>query len=323
MSKRPNPVIIGGFVVGTIALIVLFVVLTGNGNFSRADRARYELIYNTSIKGLNIGAPVTLRGVKIGEVSQIKARYYPDRQDVLNSVYVDIYPDAVVQESGSENSDLPEQLIQQGFGAQLKLQSLLTGLLYIEVDLYPGKARTVTVKTDFPQIPTVPSDFESLSQDLDDMDLPGMVADLRVVVKNLKTITGGQEAQAIAITLNQALGSFDQMSRDVGSSFTAMSGQFVPMAEDIRLLANNMNRRLPETITLLNQAIHEMQNSLVVMESTATQMKDILDPQSPMFYQLEESSRDISRAARAIDSLAEMLEQQPGAILSGRKELNQ
>ena len=323
MSKRANPVLIGGFVVGTVALIILFAVLTGNGKLSRHDRVRYELVYNTSIKGLNVGAPVTLRGVKIGEVVMIKARYYADRHDVLNSVYVDIYPDSVVQEDGSDEENLPERLIQQGFGAQLKPQSLLTGLLYIELDFYPDQASSITVKTDYPQIPTVMSDLETFSKDVDDMDLPGMVSDLREVINNLKAVTASNEAQNLASTLNQALVSFDTMSREVGNSFSAMSKQFVPMAKDIRLLSDNMNRHLPETVSQLNQAIIEMQKSLVAMQDTATQMQDILDPQSPMFYQFQQSSKDISKAARAIDYLAEMLEQQPSAIWSGRKELSQ
>ncbi|WP_263078342.1 MlaD family protein [Endozoicomonas sp. Mp262] len=323
MTKRANPVLIGSFVVGTVALVILFIVLTGHGDFSRYDRLRYELIYDTSIKGLNIGAPVTLRGVKIGEVTQIKARYYPDHKNVLNAVYVDIYPDAVVQENHSDTSNLPEQLIQQGFGAQLKLQSLLTGLLYIEVDLYPNKVRSITVKTDYPQIPTVPSDLESLSRNLDNMDLPGMVADLRTVIKNLRAVTDSHEAQTLVISLGQAIGSFEKMSKDIGGSFKIMGDQFVPMAKDMRILSQTMNRHLPETISELNKVIHQMDSSLTAMGTVAVQMQDVVDPESPMFFQLEQSSKDIGRAARAIESLAAMLEQQPGAIWSGRKEVKE
>lgn len=146
MSKRANPVLIGGFVVGTVALIILFIVLAGGGQFSSFEQVRYELVYNSSIKGLNIGAPVTLRGVKIGEVATIKVRYYADRHDVLHSIHVDIYPDVVVQEDGNGEKNLPERLIEEGFSAQLKPQSLLTGLLYIELDIYDEKANSIAIK---------------------------------------------------------------------------------------------------------------------------------------------------------------------------------
>src|SRR5512136_1678967 len=71
MASRANPAVIGGFVLGAIALAVAGLVIVGGGKFFQ-HRQFWEAYFDESIKGLAIGAPVTFRGVKVGSVTDVK-----------------------------------------------------------------------------------------------------------------------------------------------------------------------------------------------------------------------------------------------------------
>ncbi|MGH7809714.1 MAG: MlaD family protein, partial [Candidatus Binatia bacterium] len=71
MSKPVNPVAIGGFTVGAIALLLAAVFIFGGGRFWRADTVRFVIFFDSSLNGLEVGAPVKMQGVKIGEVKDI------------------------------------------------------------------------------------------------------------------------------------------------------------------------------------------------------------------------------------------------------------
>ena len=73
MGKRPSAALIGGFVLGAIVLVVGTIVVLGAGRFFR-DTTEALLFFEGSVNGLERGAPVKYRGVRIGEVTDIRIR---------------------------------------------------------------------------------------------------------------------------------------------------------------------------------------------------------------------------------------------------------
>jgi len=71
MSKQANMALIGGFVVGALALVFAGVMVFGSGKFLQ-ETANYVLYFDGSLKGLNVGSPVVWKGVKIGSVTDIQ-----------------------------------------------------------------------------------------------------------------------------------------------------------------------------------------------------------------------------------------------------------
>ena len=71
MLKKHHPALIGGFVLGGIFLLFVFLlILGGQGMFT--SKVTYYLYFDKSVKGLNKGAAVMLRGVRVGQVSDIR-----------------------------------------------------------------------------------------------------------------------------------------------------------------------------------------------------------------------------------------------------------
>ncbi|MGI9273949.1 MAG: MlaD family protein [Endozoicomonas sp.] len=318
VTGKAKPVYAGIFVVVMIALAVVLSMVVGEKEFSGNNKIRYEVIYDTSIMGLNVGAPVTLRGVKIGEVSSIRAKLFNGRNEVMNSVYIDIYPDTVVRDDELDSDNLMAHLIEQGLGVKLRTQSLLTGLLYMEVDFYSAESRLVPVETRYPQIPTVPTDLESFSQGLEDMNLPELVQDMRVLIASLSRVTTSNEFQQIPANLNVALSAFQNMSIKMGQSMTDMRNEFVPMSQNMNTMSVSIEERLPETVENLNRVLKGVEKSLQSLDQTTMHLGDSLAPDSPLVYQLQRSSRDIGKSARAVQRLADMLEEQPRSVWSGK-----
>ena len=91
MSKPANKRLIGIFVLGAIALLVIAIVVLGSGKFFRKT-FKAVCFFEGSVGGLNVGAPVVFNGVRIGEVTDVVLRY--DTRDLTATipVYIEIDP---------------------------------------------------------------------------------------------------------------------------------------------------------------------------------------------------------------------------------------
>ena len=93
MSSKVSATAIGGFVVGALALVTGGAVFFGGSLFGTNNEVRAaSVIFTGSVKGLNVGAPVTLRGVKIGEVSDIGISYDSRKLEFVIPVIVTVNP---------------------------------------------------------------------------------------------------------------------------------------------------------------------------------------------------------------------------------------
>ena len=89
-----NQAVIGAFVVGAVVLAVVGVIVFGSGKmFQEVDK--FVLYFEGSVKGLNVGAPVTFRGVKIGSVTGISLRANPENLEVRIPVVIEIERDRI------------------------------------------------------------------------------------------------------------------------------------------------------------------------------------------------------------------------------------
>ncbi len=293
MSAKIRAAGIGLFVLMMISLGIGMAIFVGNGELWGQNIQRYELVFNSSVNGLEIGAPVTLKGVRIGEVSSVKARFYPKSNTPLNSISIDINPDLIhfIQETDSSLEDI---LLYSDFSAKLKTQSLLTGLLYVELDVYNDPPQTILVDTIYPQIPTVPSDLEKLN-DFNAVDFVGMADDLQKTLKNLHQFTASDEFHKIPTQLNETLVAIEDSAKTIGASANDVSGD-------------------------MQQAVASLKKSMVSVQQATAKINAHMSEDSPLIYNLNESLERIGRAATAVKQLAEMLERNPEALITGKKE---
>jgi len=135
----------------------------------------YRLVFHRSVRGLEEGAPVDLRGVVVGEVSRTGVEINPRSLEVSMLVDIRVYPERLRERLVSPLSELPQhgtlpllqRLVDVGLRAQLRSANLLTGQQYVALDFFPTAPKVkVAAKVRPPQIPSVPGSVEELQEGL-------------------------------------------------------------------------------------------------------------------------------------------------------------
>jgi paraquat-inducible protein B len=252
----------------------------------------YTMIFRESVRGLAIGAPVDLRGVTVGEVSKINIELDPNRKEFAMPVEIQFYPERLkaryrAKAKGNAPNgtrELLNTLVDHGFRAQLRSGNMLTGQLYVALDMFP---KAPPAKIDWhlnpPEFPTMQNSLEQFQtalmqivQKIEKLPLDELAGDARQSIQRLDT------------TLKSA----DTLIKN-------MDGQIVPEA---RLV------------------LEDARKSLDAVRGTMGNAKQVLSADAPLQRDMRETLRELNRAARSLRTLGEYLERHPEALLRGKQE---
>ena len=194
--------------------------------------------------------------------------------------------------------------------------SLLTGLLYIELDyisdseiveqrlIKHAQPSTVVMESKYKVIPTVRSGLDELQQNVTEL-----LADVSVVIKDLRTKLEQLEFDKLNTSLLSAAEGMDELlnAPEIDTALAKVN----PMLEDIQKLFGQLN-------TEVNPIASEIKASLASMQGTLNNLGGMVDEKSALRYQLTGALSDLSDAAKAMALLADYLERNPNAILTGK-----
>jgi paraquat-inducible protein B len=327
MSKA-NPAVIGAFVIGAIALIVIGLLVYGGSNWF-AQRDRFVAYFPGSVKGLRVGAPVDFRGVTVGQVTDINVLFSPERVSAQIPVIMDLDPTSI-EMSGSEGSAYqrqdPERLIKGGLRAQLQSQSLLTGLLFVNLDFYPdAPARLVGGNEPYPEIPTIPSDLEQLQRSAGDIAvrLPEVVDRLQGVLTSIDQELGQNrgdirrivaDVAAVAQTIkeqapeiNRIMANAEGASGDVGRAAATLDQILESNSDAIGALIDEW--------TVTAGSVRRMADQINV--AVAENREGLRDFTQTGLYEYTGLAQDAQRLVDQINRVAEELERDPARFLFG------
>jgi paraquat-inducible protein B len=169
---RAHPVAIGAFVLGAVALAIAGAVVFGASGKLFGRRFPVVMFFDDSVNGLAVGAPVAYRGIHLGQVTKI--------QSVVGSPRIAVT--ATLERGPFLTPDNPtgtdqmrralEDAIAQGLRAQLALQSLLTGHLYVSLVLRPDRPASLAgLDKSTLEIPTIPTILAQLEAGLQKIPL--------------------------------------------------------------------------------------------------------------------------------------------------------
>ena len=206
MSAKANVSLIGVFVLGGAVLLLSFVVLFGNVKLF-TNTVPFVLYFDTSVSGLNEGAPVLFRGVKVGRVSNVRLEANPESLAVNIPVTIEIDP-ARIEQIGysSDPKELFALLIERGLRAKLAVQSLITGQCYIELDFHPKSPLDLFKTTSTPpEIPTVRSGLQELSATVERLPIEDVINKLLSALEGIEKTVHSPKLQESIASLNQTL----------------------------------------------------------------------------------------------------------------------
>lgn len=322
MSKQANKTLIGSFVVGAVVLIIAGVLIFGSGRlFTRMET--YVLYFKGSVKGLNIGAPVMFRGVKIGSVTDILLQFNSEDLSMRIPVIIEVEPERFISQDNAVKmkKGYIDQLIAKGLRAQLQMQSMVTGQLMINLDFYPDKTATLTgIKSGYTEIPTISSNFEELTEKLGSLPIEEMFSKMVNAIEGIEKIVNSPE-------LIGSVGSFDQALQDIHLLLANIDKQFTPLTNSVintSIAAQSALGQFEKTIKMEEGApadlAADLKETLATTREAMDAVKGITAKDSESVYELNSALKELSAAARSIRFMADYIEQHPEALIRGKKE---
>lgn len=320
MSKHANPTVIGAFVVGAMVLAITAILLLGSGDLF-VQKPRFVLYFKGSVKGLNVGSPVNFRGVNIGTVTNVQLVMGESGADIRIPVTIEINPGSFIRSeqmiggmTESRKEKLAE-LIDAGMRAQLQLQSLLTGRLFIQLDFYPGTPVDLVGDNRYPEIPTIPTPIEKITKKLEDFPVEQVMNNIISTSKGLNKLVNSPELYQSIQSLNEILENIERLvkSQEFQESITSLHNAL----DDLGSLARTVDSRVEPLSSELHATLNETRLAMSQARDTLESAQDLVSDQKLLFA-LDNALAEITSAARSVRDLTDFLERQPQSILRGK-----
>lgn len=349
MSRQANPTVIGAFVVGAVALVILGIIFFGSGQIF-SDRMKMVLFFDGNVAGLNVGAPVTFRGVRIGVVKDVKVLFNTDQMDLNVAVIIEHDNDKITPIDGDPD-DIDEvgvlqELIERGLRAKLEVQSFITGLLYVECDFYPDRpadfrgAQKMGFPPDVRELPTIPSDIEEITQVLEKIPIESMVSQALSALEGIERVVNSPETE-------EAIKAFSQTMLKTESLAASLEAEIPLLVTDSRMLVRNADAQMNALFASVDASMKQMESVLENTDKVAAELGRQVSPlakdlrqtseaaraalaqardtlrgvtaqDSSLGYKLHNVLEEFAAAARSVRVMADYLERHPEALLQGK-----
>lgn len=324
MSIRANPTAIGLFLTGALALSIVGVATLASGTwFTR--QSTFVSYFGESVNGLEVGAPVKFQGVPIGNVTDLLIQI--EETDKTFEVPVEYRIDLtrLTSRAGTyvdlSRSSVLRQQIADGLRAQLQMESIVTGQLYIELS-YRTDATTPTLvheSGDLQEIPTSPSLLAAFGT-----QAGSLVADVLQILFRVNEMLQSVDMEGINRSVVASAQSVERLadSREIRAAFAevpAMSAQFTVTMAELQVLAEQLGATIAPLQLRLDSTNTEVVLTLQSMRRALDETQGFLTSDSGVGYQMENALSSLKEAADALKLLALSLERNPDMLLRGKQ----
>ncbi|MCT4714292.1 intermembrane transport protein PqiB [Enterobacteriaceae bacterium H18W14] len=248
----------------------------------------YLMFFKDSIRGLQPGAPVEFRGIRLGTVAQVPF-FTPGMRQALNDdfripILIRIEPERLQNVIGGD-TNIQENMtafLKRGLRASLKSGNLLTGALYIDLDFYP-KAETMTGMKSFsgyPIIPTVSGGLAQIQQRL--LDTLDKINNLPLNPMIEQTTKSLAESQRTMQRLQQTIDSLNKLMNN-------QSTQSLPenMQSTLRELNRSMQGFQPGSAAY-NKMVADMQRLDQVLRELQPVLRTLNDKSNSLIFEAKD-----------------------------------
>jgi paraquat-inducible protein B len=321
--KQASKTLIGVFIIGAVALAVAGAIIFGSGRFFKKTNM-YVINFSGSIKGLQVGAPVTFRGTKFGEVKDIISAF--DYRDLSVHIPVIIEIDqtkyrVIAPEQEREHLDL---MIEKGLRGRLEMQSLVTGQLLIDFDFYPDSPVNLVAKDlselnlDFKELPSIESDTQKLIKKIENLPIEKIANEAYGLLAEFRQLLNSNDLTGSITALHSVLKNADKLVNNINGQVDPLTTASLDTIKDLRLLVKNTDKRTEPAINSIRKTAEEARRSLRQASQILKTADNVIAERSPLRLELSDTLNEIADAARAVRILAEYIEQNPDALLRGK-----
>jgi paraquat-inducible protein B len=260
-----------------------------------AVERHFVLYFNESLRGLSVGAPVTLFGLPVGRVAEVGLTYDPATLSLRPRVLVTFYPERVtanlsatdrasvtknpldLSAKGRENV-LRHLVEDKGLRAELETGSIVTGDLFVAFEYVPNSPKP---KVDWSKDP---------------LELPvasGGLASIEAKLNSILSKVDSMPLGAIGANVNNVLANLNQTLKQADALIANVDSKFVPEGT--------------KTLEALHRAIADADRSL-------------LGKDAPTAQDLHDMLQELTDTARSVRVFVEYLQQHPSMLIRGKQE---
>jgi paraquat-inducible protein B len=336
MKTQVSPAVVGAFVLGAFTLGIMALLFFGGVSLFHQQQ-RFMVYFDESIQGLNLGSPVKLRGVAVGRVVSLNVRYDETKNQPLVAVVCEFDRNMITDNSGAvidvSKSKQLESLINRGLRAQLGVIGLATGLLYVELDFLdprenPMEAPIAGAK--YPVMPAVPSaisEFQSSATEiltkLKRVDFEGLANDVKGLLTDAKVQIDSLDLKGLGAQWQRTGASVEALVKDpeIKQTFANLNATLASLRSalaDLHETLQHVDTQVDGNGQELQATLRRTEQTLQQFDAAALTLRRFVGSQQNLGDDTHEALTHLAAAADAVERLADFLERNPNALLSGR-----
>lgn len=319
-----KPEAIGAFLLGGIALLIVALLTFGGGELFK-QKLTWVVFFDSSLNGLNIGAPVKVQGVQVGVVKEIELQLDDSSGQLQKPVVIEIDPARIVTTAGdpfnvgafspAERKQDFKRLLDAGLRARLEVQSILTGLLFVNLDFDHASARDLPPRLTgidykgLPEVPSVPptvdevlATLENLIKKVGSLPVEDIVLDLASSLKEIRQLVGSEEARKSQAALSHSIRSAEVILK-------RLEKQLPDLVMHLDATAKVMSDRVSPILSSTEAAL---ENGRVAAGNVA----DMTEVDAGLL----DSVKEVNRAAVSLRELSDYLQRHPDSLVFGKTE---
>lgn len=250
-----------------------------------SEYVHFALLFDESVRGLEPGAPVEYRGVRIGTVEKVPLAIpveddgkLSNRIPVLIRAEIERISEALRETSVEGFKERIRYQVSQGLRGTLKTGNLITAALYVDVDFYaePGEVKPTTF-AGYETLPVIAGGFAQIQK---------QITEFLYKVNSLP--------------LEEMVNTFDSTLKSTQNTMRSAN----KVANDLDLLlSDSQTQNMP---TELNNSLRQLQKTL-----------QGFDPDSPMYQELQETLIELEEVMQQLQPVLKKVNEKPNALVFG------
>ncbi len=324
MSMRANPTAIGLFMIGALVLAVVAVVSLASTSWMNKE-STFVSYFEESVNGLDVGASVKFQGVPVGQVTDLLIQIGETDKTFQVPVHYNVDLARLTSAGGGfidlDDPTVLRQQINAGLRAQLQMESLVTGQLYIEL-LYRPDATAPNLEgrsTSYPEIPTSPSLLAAFGT-----QAGSVVGDVLKILIRVNDMLASVNVEEINRSVVASAGAVERLASSAElkaaiDGVPGMTAQFTSAMSGMQELIERLDEAVSPLQGQMEQTNAELNQTLQTMRQAMEDVRGLLSADSGVGYQMEGAMASLKEAADAMRALALSLERNPDMLIRGRK----
>jgi len=325
MSMKANPTAIGLFMIGALVIAIIGTVVLASATWFQ-ERTTFMSFFPESVNGLANGAPVKFQGVPVGRITGINIQIDQRDDSFLVPVEYEIDLPRLTTPRGTYvnlgDTLVLKQQIAKGLRAQLQMESLVTGVLYLELsyrqDSTPPRLDTTRI-TLWPEIPSTPSLMSAIGG-----GAGSLLSETMKILNRVNGLLGDVNMREINLAVVKSAKAVEELvsSPDLRATMRQMPGataQLNNTLAEAQKLAARATLAIDPMQTQLTGVSTEAISTLQALRKTLDETHGLLSADTGPGYELTGALKSLREAADALKVLITSLEQNPDMLIRGKK----